>query len=592
MRTCIESGPVSSSLKILMKARKPVSVLLSVAALLPFLFGNYAFPQAQSKETRWVESTLKRLSLRKKIGQMINVRMSGEFANLSSDKFGEYKRELQEIGIGGFTVYRGEANAIASLTNELQKLSDIPLLFAADYERGLRMQLRTGTPFTTNMALGATGDPTAAFQQGRVICSEMRSIGVNWLFAPVVDINNNPDNPVINIRSFGEDPKAVGDFGVALSQGVRASNCLATLKHFPGHGDTATDSHIGLSVVPIDRQRLDSLELVPFKMAVGFVDAVMTAHVALPRITNDEIPATLNPKISTDILRNEMKFDGIITTDAMDMGAINRNFTPDKAVVMAVQAGADVILLPLDSKAAVDAVERAVRDGVIAESRIDASVRRILRAKFRLGLSVNRYVDLKQVNTAVENPQNVALANDVADKSMTLLRNDRDMLPLTTERARRTIFITVSADDDAMQGITFAPEVERRVPGAKQVRLDPRSTLNDYKRVTEEASKFDSVVLAVFVKRAANKGTVALPEIQAEFVRQLVISGRQVAVIAFGSPYLIRQFPEAKVYFVTYAVEDVAQAAATRVMFGERRFNGKLPVTIPGIFERGAGINR
>ena len=568
--------------------KRALTAILFVSLVLPVSSLAQKRPSAQD---RWVERTLKSLTLRQKIGQMINVRMSGEFSHLSSEKFAEYKKEILESEVGGFTVYRGEANSIASLTNELQKISRVPLLIAADYERGLRMQLRTGTPFTTNMALGATGDVQAAFDQGRIICSEMRAIGVNWLFAPVVDINNNPDNPVINIRSFGENPQKVGEFGAALAKGVKASNCLATLKHFPGHGDTATDSHIGLSVVPIDRARLDAVELVPFKMAIAAgADSVMTAHVAMPKITGDEIPGTLNPKVSTDILRKELGFDGIITTDAMEMGAINRNYSSEKAVVMAVQAGADVVLLPLDSAKAISSIEAAVKNETLTEARIDESVRRLLKAKFRLGLSNNRFVDLSKVNTIVEDPKNVAAAYDVAERSITLLRNDGDFFPFTAAGQKKTMFAVVSADDDPVQGTAIVPEIQRRAANASVVRLDPRSTASDYAKVLADAAGYERVVLAVFVKRAANKGTVALPDAQADFVRRMLAGGKPVAVVAFGSPYLLKQFPEAKVYAVTYAVEDVAQVAAVRVMFGEKPFVGKLPVSIPGLFAIGSGI--
>jgi beta-N-acetylhexosaminidase len=568
---------------------------LTVLFLIAFIFGSQlTFAQnADKKQADWVEKTLKSLSLREKIGQMINVRMSGEFANMSSEKFAEYRRELEESKIGGFTVYRGEANAIASLTNELQKISKVPLLIAADYERGLRMQLRTGTPFTTNMGVGATGDVEAAFRQGKIICEEMRAIGVNWLFAPVVDINNNPDNPVINIRSFGADPRKVGEFGAALTKGVKASNCLSTLKHFPGHGDTATDSHIGLSVVPIDRARLDAVELVPFRMAIeAGADSVMTAHVAMPQITGDEVPGTLNAKISTDILRKELKFDGIITTDAMEMGAIKKTYSDERSAVMAVLAGADVVLLPNSSRVAVDSIEAAVKKGELTQARIDESVRRLLRAKYRLGLAENRFVDLAKVNSIVEKPENVREANLIAERSITLLRNQNELLPMTAEKANRSLFVVVAADDDASEGVAWMPEIQRRAANARLVRLDPRSVQAEYDKVLAEAKTFESVVLAVFVKRAANKGTVALPEIQTEFVRKMIAGEKPAAVFAFGSPYLIRQFPEARVYAVTYAIEEVAQTAAAKTLFGEARFQGRLPVSIPGLFEIGAGLTK
>jgi beta-N-acetylhexosaminidase len=547
------------------------------------------------KQERWVEKTLKSMSLREKIGQMINVRLVGDFANFSSERFLDALREVRENKIGGFTVYRGDANTIAAVTNELQRAAEIPLLFAADYERGLRMNVRNGTPFTTSMGVGATGDVQAAYRQGRIICQEMRAIGVNWLFAPVVDINNNPDNPVINVRSFGENPQKVGEFGAALSKGVKEANCLSTLKHFPGHGDTAVDSHIGLAVVPIDRARLNAVELVPFKMAIdaGVADSVMTAHVALPQITGDEIPATINPKVSTDILRKELKFDGIISTDAMEMGAIVKGYSEEKSVVMAVQAGADVVLLPLDSKKAIDAIESAVRRNEITEERINESVRRLLRAKHRLGITENALVDLNQVNRIVESPENVREANLIAEKSITLLRNAGEMLPLSIEKANRSLFVVVAADDEPIEGAALMPEIQKRAQNAKIIRFDPRTTPAEYEKALGEAKNFEAVVLAVFVKRAAGKGTVALGETQTNFVRQMTaLNDKPVAVVAFGSPYLIRQFPEVKVYAVTYAIEEIAQTAAARTLFGEVPFQGKLPVRIPGLFEIGAGLTK
>ncbi|HEY8562520.1 MAG TPA: glycoside hydrolase family 3 N-terminal domain-containing protein [Pyrinomonadaceae bacterium] len=567
---------------------------LALIALLSQQF-IYAQTTAQTdkKAARWVEKTLKAMTLREKIGQMINVAMNAEFANFESEKFAVVRRQILENKVGGFTLFRGEANSIAALTNEAQRLAKIPLFFSADYERGLRMQLRTGTPFTTNMGVGATGDPQAAYRQGAIICREMRAIGANWLFGPVADINNNPDNPVINIRSFGADPNRVGEFVAALARGVREANCLATLKHFPGHGDTATDSHIGLSVVSVDRARLNRVEFVPFRAGIeSGVDSVMTAHVAVPQVTGDELPGTLNPKISTDILRKELKFGGIITTDSMEMGAITKNYPNGESAVMAILAGADVVLFPPDADKAIAAIEAAVQNGRLTEARLDESVRRLLLAKYRIGLVENRFVDAVRVNELVEKPENVREANLTAEKSMTLLRNSDDVFPLTKEKADKTLFVVIAADDDPVEGSTFVPEIQRRASGAKIARLDPRSTPAEYNQVLEQAKNQERVVLAPFVKRAALKGTVALPENQANFVKAVLALKKPTAVVAFGSPYLVRQFPEAANYAVTYAIEDVAQAAFVRAMFGEVKFEGRLPVNIPGLFEIGAGITR
>ena len=568
---------------------------LIVSFILLGLIGqNFIFaqlPKTDKKAIKWVEETLKNLTLREKIGQMIIMPLNGEFTNAGSEKFAQMRRQIVENKVGGFTLFRGEANSIAVLTNEAQKLAKIPLFFSADYERGLRMQLRNGTPFTTNMGVAASGDVSAAQRQGKIICEEMRAIGANWLFAPVADINNNPDNPVINIRSFGADPKRVGEFVAALSGGVKEAGCLSTLKHFPGHGDTATDSHIGLSVVPLERARLDAVEFVPFRAGIDSgVDSVMTAHLAVPKVTNDELPATLNPKISIDILRKEFKFEGIITTDSLEMGAITKNFPNGASAVMAIKAGADVVLFPPKIEKAIEAIEAAVKKGEITELRINESVRRLLAAKYRLGLAENRFVDLAKVNQAVEKPENVREANLTAEKSITLLKNDDNIFPLTSEKAGKTLFVVIAADDDAVEGVAFTPEIQRRAPRAKIVRLDPRSTPQEYEKVLSDVREFDSIILAPFVKRAALKGTVALPENQTNFIKQIIQTNKPVAVIAFGSPYLIRQFPEAKNYVVTYAIEEVAQTALVRAMFGEVAFAGKLPVSIPGIFQIGAGI--
>ncbi|HEX8567751.1 MAG TPA: glycoside hydrolase family 3 N-terminal domain-containing protein [Pyrinomonadaceae bacterium] len=560
------------------------------------LFQQTVFAQTQKSDKKaetWVEKTLKSLTLREKIGQMVMVRMSGEFQNWDDPRFLELRRHIEENHLGGFILFRGEANSIAALTNELQRMSKHPLLFAADYERGLRMQLRTGTPFTTNMGVGATGDVQAAYRQGKIIAEEMRAIGVNWLFAPVADINNNPDNPVINIRSFGASPERVGEFVSALAKGVRDGGALATLKHFPGHGDTATDSHIGLSIVPVDKQRINSVELVPFKMGISSgVDAVMTAHLAMPKVTGDEVPGTLNPKITTDILRKELGFNGIVTTDAMEMGAIKKTYSDERSVVMAVKAGADIVLLPSDARKTIDSIEAAVKSGELTEERINESVRRLLSAKYRLGLTQNRLVDLAKVNQLMEKPENVREANQTAEKSITLLRNGDNVLPLTVEKANKTLFVVIAADDEPIEGVALMPEIARRAPRAKIIRLDPRTVSEEYGAAVKQAADYDAIVIAPFVKRAALKGTVALPENQTNFVRQMLGLNKPVAVVAFGSPYLIRQFPEAKNYVAAYAIEEVAQTAAARAMFGEVPFTGKLPVSVPGIFEIGAGISK
>ncbi len=563
------------------------AVLLSAVTFTP---SHVARSQTQRAEACWVEETLKNLSLRERLGQLLMSPVQVEQA--TGARLEELKKQLTELGLGGVVVRGGSPETVAALTNELQRAARVPLLVGADYERGLRMQMKSsGTPFTNNMGVAAAGDPRAAYEQGKITAQEARAVGVNWLFGPVADLNNNPDNPVISVRSFGEDPRRVAEFVTAAVRGTREGGALSTVKHFPGHGDTAVDSHIGLPTINADRARLDRLELVPFRAAVAAgVDSVMTAHIALPKLTGDDLPATLSPKVTTELLRRALKFDGLVVTDSLGMGAITKGFPGGEAAVRAIQAGADVALTPPELKASLDALEEAVNNGRLSRERVDESVRRILRAKYRLGLAERRTVDAEACKRFIELPEALVSAHGVAERSITLLRDGRGLLPLDEARASRAAFVVVNADDDPEEGRRFVPQVQARLPGKRVLRADPKTTAAEYDALLSEATKADAVVVAAFVKRAAGKGTVALPERQAEFVRRLVASGRPVAVVAFSGPYLVRQFPDAAGFMVAYGIEDVAQDAAVRVLFGDVPARGRLPVTVPGLFEAGSGI--
>ncbi|HEX8337562.1 MAG TPA: glycoside hydrolase family 3 N-terminal domain-containing protein [Pyrinomonadaceae bacterium] len=565
------------------------AVLLTAVSSAPPRAGAARQRRAEA-EARWVEETLKGLSTRERLGQMLMTPVQVEQA--TGGRLEELKKLVTELGLGGVVVRGGSPETVTALTNELQRASRVPLFVGADYERGLRMQMKTaGTPFTNNMGVAAAGDPRAAFEQGRVTAREARAVGVNWLFGPVADLNNNPDNPVINVRSFGEDPRRVAEFVAAAVRGTREGGALSTAKHFPGHGDTAVDSHIGLPTIRADRARLERLELVPFRAAVSTgVDAVMTAHVALPALTGDDLPATLSPKVTTELLRRELKFDGLVVTDSLGMGAITKGFPGGEASVRAVLAGADVALTPPELKASLDALEEAVNNNRLTRERVDESVRRILRAKYGLGLAERRTVDAAAVRSLVERPEALESARRVAEASITLLRDGRGLLPLDARRAAGAAFVVVAADDDPEEGRTFVPRVQAWAPGARVLRADPGTTAAEYDALVTEAAKADAVIVAAFVKRAAGKGTVALPERQAEFVRRLVAAGKPVAVVAFSGPYLVRQFPDAAAFVVAYGIEDVAQEAAVRVLFGDAPARGRLPVTVPGLFEAGSGI--
>ncbi|HEX8395929.1 MAG TPA: glycoside hydrolase family 3 N-terminal domain-containing protein [Pyrinomonadaceae bacterium] len=577
------------------------SALIFTLGVLPFNFAvsaqtkkttNFAAHTKQTAaEKQWVEKTLRSLTLRERIGQMIVVGVLGDYKNANGEKFAEVRKQILENKVGGFVFYRGDVLELAALTNEMQRVAKIPLLLAADFERGLPMQIRSGTSFTHNMGIAAAGNPADSYRKGRIIAEEMRAIGINWLYGPVSDVANNPDNSMVNVRSYSENPQRTAEFVAAEVRGLRDGGVLSTAKHFPGHGDTPIDSHISLPVININRARFNSVELEPFRAAIAAgLDSFMTAHIALPEITGDNLPASLSPQINKDLIRKELKFDGIITTDSLGMGAIIKNFKGTEGALLAIKAGADVALLPPDPKGTIDAVEQAVLRGEISREQIDDSVRRLLRAKYRVGLAKTRSVDLNAVNKIIEKPENVRFANELAERSITLLRNENNILPLGAKQLQNALFIIAAGDDDPDQGNVFKAAIESRLKTARVIRVDKRTTEKEYKQILEQAEKTGTVVVAPFVKRAALKGTVELPESEAEFVREIIDLKKPVAVIAFGSPYQLKQFPKAKVYAAAYAVEDVAQTAAARAIFGETAITGRAPVSLPGFFKIGDGL--
>lgn len=544
-------------------------------------------------DAAWIEKTLRSMSLREKIGQMIVVGSLGEFKNVNSEKFNDIRKQIVENKVGGFVFYRGDALELAAMTNEMQKAAKVPLLMAADFERGLPMQIKSGTSFTHNMGIAAAGNPQMSYRKGRIIAEEMRAIGINWLYGPVSDVADNPGNTMVNVRSYGENPQRTSEFVAAEVRGLKDGGVLSTAKHFPGHGNTAMDSHIDLPVINISREQFDKVELVPFRAAIaGGLDSLMTAHIALPEITGDKIPASLSPQINRNLIREKLKFDGIITTDSLGMGAITKNFPGTEGAVMAIKAGADIALLPPNPKAAIDAIEQSVLKGEIPEKQIDDSVRRILRAKYKLGLNdaKNLTVDLNMVNRIVEKPENVAVANEIAEKSITLFRNENDVLPLSTKQAQNTMFIIAAGDDDPEQGNVLKAAIEQRVKNAQVVKIDKRTTDKEYEKIFDDAKKAGTILVAPFVKRAALKGTIALPDAEAEFIRELIAEKKNTAIVALGSPYLLEQFPKAKVYMAAWAVEDVAQTAAVRAIFGETNIQGRSPISLPGFFKIGDGF--
>lgn len=577
-------------------------VLLSLALFSSSCFRPISPPPAPSAKPRavtstssgWAEKTLKTLTLEEKIAQMIGVRAFGIYTNPRTDEYKTLIDEVEKLKVGNVTIFESDVYAAPKILNDLQKRAAIPLLVSADLERGLSFRIRRGVvPIPYAMAIGATRSEEAAYFTGLVTGREARAIGIHWAFAPVADVNNNPDNPVINIRSYGEDPELVGRLSSAYVRGAREGAVLSTAKHFPGHGDTASDSHLTLPVIPADRARLNRVELMPFQsMFKAGVDAVMVAHIAVPSIDPSGDPASLSHILTTGLIRDQMKYEGLIVTDAMEMSGLDVAWSGE-ASVRAVMAGCDLVLLPKDARIAIREIARAVREGRIAESQIDASALRLLKTKESLGLDRNRFVDEAEIPRNVGRPEDIEQANRIAQASITVVKNEGNVLPLAVDKPLRILHLIVSSDarNDAISGIPEA-EFARRYVRATNRSVGPDLSPDLANSIVEQAKSgaFSQVVVSAFVRVTSSKGTANMETSHAKLLTRLAREGPPLVVIAFGSPYLLRQAPEIPVYIAAYGGVDSAQRAAMGALFGEFDIGGLLPVTLPGLFPAGHGL--
>jgi beta-N-acetylhexosaminidase len=541
------------------------------------------------------------MSLEEKLGQLVMLSFQGEFTSSESAEYRELQRNIEQNHVGSFMlgtrlgrfgIEIGKPYATAALINRLQKTAGIPLLIAADFERGTAMRLENGTSFPHAMAVAATGRPEDAYTIGRITAAEARAVGVQWIFAPVVDVNSNPDNPIINMRSFGEDPRRVSAFVESYVRGVEENGALSTVKHFPGHGDTLVDSHLDLPIVSSDRAHLETVELPPFSAAFAAgASTLMTGHLAVPALDPDGAPATLSPKMIEDLLRRDMGFDGLVVSDSLDMGGIARHYAPAEAAVQTLLAGTDLLLQPPIVDAALTALKEAVESRRLSLERIDRSVARVLRAKARVGLHRNRFVDLDSLPRSLARIEFSRAANDIAARGVALLRHAHQILPLDAARPLKLLLLSIAGDPDIQPGRFFEAEIRRHVDSLEALRFDTRFAPVSGLDFSKLAAAYDAVILALFVRVADRKGSVALPEDQAAAVHRVLASNNPVIVACFGSPYVIKHFPEAKTWVGIFSNADVTQRAAARAIFGETPVSGRIPVNVPGAVYIGAGMD-
>ncbi len=552
----------------------------------------------------WAEVTLEGLTLREKVGQLLMPWVLGDYAPDGSASHERIRRYVEEFGVGGVIMSVGQPTEVAVKLNDLQEHARIPLLVAADLETGAGFRLAGAvhtpgnivlggaTDFPPLMAVGATGSAPLAYEMGRITALEARAVGIHIPFAPVLDVNNNPANPIINVRAFGENPSAVAQLGSAFVRGVQDHGAIATGKHFPGHGDTGTDSHLALPVIRHDRARMDSVELVPFQAAIDAgMGAIMTAHISVPTLTGgNSDPATLSPYVLTTILRHQMHFEGIVFTDAMDMSAIARGRTSAEAAVRAVEAGADVVLMPASVEGAIDGIVKAVESGRITEERIDRSVLKLLRTKEALGLDVHRKVPVEKLKTVVGIPDHQEVAAEIARQSITVLKNERGLLPLRGTRGARVLSVTYRRPSDILAGRYFNQHLRSVYPRLGTIELDAGSLEARYQELRNRVRDNVLVVVSTYVTAVSYQGSVAIPEELADFIAYLDEVGVPHVVVSFGNPYLIADFPTVQSYMLAWSGTRVSQVAAARALFGEFEVGGRTPTRIPPYYEIGDGL--
>jgi beta-N-acetylhexosaminidase len=557
--------------------------------------------ELSSEAERWVAQTLKSMSLDEKIGQLFAVWAYGSFLSAESQDYKDLLRDVEEKHIGSFAIQtqgsplgveRSQVYPTAVLVNTLQRHAKVPLLVGADFERGTGMRIDEGTSFPYQMAVAATGRPEDAYTMGKITALEARAVGVPWIFSPVADVNSNPENPIINTRSFGEDPARVSEFVAAFVHGVEENGALATAKHFPGHGDTSTDSHLDLPLVSSDLAHLERVELAPFRAAIAAgTSTIMTGHLAVPALEPDtNVPATMSPKIMTDLLRGRMGFNGLVVTDALDMGGVTVRYPPGEVAVRSILAGADVLLVPPVLDAALQAVHEAVTSGRIPMARLDQAVTRVLRAKAKLGLNKSKLVDLDALARNFDRPEYARAALDIADRGITLLRDDQHILPLDATKPTRVLLVAVSGDSDPYPAGNLENEIRWRVDSLATVRMDTRFVRADTVKLPAPDT-YDLAIAAVYVRVTDRKGSIGLPDDEAALVNRLLSAGKPVVVAGFGSPYLAESFPTAKTYIAAFGTGDVAQWAMGRALFGQTAVGGRAPVNIPGVAALGAGLD-
>ena len=516
----------------------------------------------------------------------------GTYAAFDDSALGQVRDWVDSLRVGGIVISIGSPLDVAAKLNFLQRRSRLPILVASDLEGGTSFRFNGGTPFPTNMGVGAAGGESDAYAMGKITAAEGRAAGIHLTFSPVADVNNNAANPIINTRAFGGDARHVARLVGAAVRGTEAGGLLATAKHFPGHGDTDTDSHLALPVIRADWPRLDSLELLPFRAAIAAgVSVVMSAHIALPELgASGTTPATLAPEILTGILRDSLGFNGLVVTDALNMGALVGSYGPGEAAVLALLAGSDILLMPADPKTAIDAVEEAVRSGKVSRPRLDSSVQRVLEAKHRLGLFRTRTVNLDRLGFVVGSRSHRDTALAVSRRALVLVRDSLGVLDSLRVGPRRLALVTYADGNSQPLGNTLLGELAKRGYTVSAFRLSAGSGPASYDSARTVLRSAPLALFATSVRVAAWRGAIALPGPLADLIEHSA-EERPTGLVSFGTPYLLNQTPGVALYLLAWTGNPLTEEAVAGALAGAA-VTGRLPIELPPGYPWGWGIQK
>lgn len=575
-----------------------VLVMAHASCSLDTRVGQAAAQGSAADAERWATETLSRLTLPQKAAQMVCEQIRGEYIAANDERFEHWVALARDYGIGGFVVYGGTPHDTADLLNRLQKAAAVPLLVSADFEGGPGQQFAGASEFPANMALAAIGSEALAYEVGKAGALEGRAIGVHLTYSPVVDVQTIPANPVLSVRSFGSDVDLLGRLAGAYIRGYQENGMIATAKHFPGRGDVELIPGTEFAINRKPAARVEREDFAAFKKVIDAgVAFVMTEHIAVPSVTNgSDLPASVERALATDWLKGKLGFSGVLTSDDLWYAKVTDRFGPEKAGIMAIQAGHDVLLKPASAIKMIQAIVDAVKSGAIPEKQIDGSVRKLLVWKARLNLHRNRFVDMATIDDIVGVRAHKELIRRIADESLTVLQND-GFLPATAAKVGKALHVSIQRNEADVAPVAVAAKLQEAFSGVTSFTLRPSVDPALYARVRDAASRADTVIVSLFNQRTTYKDNGPLSDGARSLLADLSRARPHATVVmSYGNPYLVESVPASATFVVGYGEggfygnQLVFADSFVRLLKGEIAPKGKLAIRISESFPFGSGI--